>query len=501
MADEQDRDIANSPPSNDADGRAAQSATPAESAPPAGEGVSAAAGPSAVDAHVERLLQQSIDVPELASAVQRQEPADAADTLERLEEDEAADVLGEMEDKLAADALGEMEPALAMGVLEDLLEEDQAYAVRLVELMDDDKAADVVQILPEPFRQRLLAAMEAGAAKVLAQLIGYDKESAGGMMTTDFLALRQGMTVREAIGHIRDREVSDHIQHALVTDRRDRLVGIVALYRLLLADPMRKVAEIMKRNVKVVYPQTDREHVAREFDRYDYSMLPVVDEKHRPLGIVTVDDVIDIIRAEQTEDVQKTVGAGAGEAVYSRLSEKMRGRFPWLVISLFMMMPAALIVQLFGDLIARMPILAGLMPVIAALVGNAGHQALAVTQRGLVLDQVPPERVGYLLLREWSVGLLNGALLGLLIVAGIGALSMASDNASWTLGIVTGAASMIAMSVGTFFGSAIPLLMKRLGFDPAQSSAIILIMITDSLSFFAILSLSFLIFESAGLGG
>ncbi|MHC4130180.1 MAG: CBS domain-containing protein, partial [Planctomycetota bacterium] len=128
--------------------------------------------------------------------------------------------------------------------------------------------------------------------------------------------------------------------------------------------------------------------MAREFDRYDYAMLPVVDLDDRLIGIVTVDDVIDIIRAEQTEDVQKTVGAGAVEAVYSRLGEKLRGRFPWLGMSLVLTCVAAAVVLVFHDMISQYTTLAWLLPVIAAVVGNAGHQALAVTLRGIVLDEV-----------------------------------------------------------------------------------------------------------------
>ncbi|MEE8155769.1 MAG: magnesium transporter, partial [Phycisphaerales bacterium] len=228
---------------------------------------------------------------------------------------------------------------------------------------------------------------------------------------------------------------------------------------------------------------------------YDYSMLPVIDLDDRLIGIVTVDDVIDIIRAEQTEDVQKTVGAGAQEAVYSGVMEKFRGRFPWLMVSLVMMVPTAWIILGFEDLIRQAPILAMLMPVIAAIVGNAGHQALAVTQRGLVLEEVRRERILPLLVREWTVGLMTGFVLGAIILLGVGLLSLGSTSASWLLGAVTGVGTMVAMSVGTLFGSLIPMLMKRLGFDPAQSSAIFLIMITDAVSFGIILSLSFSTYE------
>ena len=457
--------------------------------------------PSPHDERVAELMSHTIDVPVLASAVELQAAADAADTLEDLEEDEAAEVLHEMKDRAAASALSEMEMPLAAGVMEDLIDEDSSYAGRLIEQMADDDAADLLQALDEPYRDRLLGMMDREPAEELVELIQYDRESAGGMMTTEFLDLRQDMQVHEAIEFIRDNPISEQAQNALVTDDENHLVGIIALHRLLLTQSQDRIADLMKRSVKAIRPDTDREEVAREFDRYDYSMLPVVDENDFLLGIVTVDDVIDIIRAEQTEDVQKTVGAGAREAVYSGVFEKFRGRFPWLLMSLFMMIPAAVIILKFEDLISRVPVLAVLMPVIAAVVGNAGHQALAVTQRGLVLDEVRPERVSPLLLRELMVGLLSGFVLGLIILVSVGLLSRLSPSATWGLGLMTGIGTMIAMSVGTLFGSAIPLLMKRLGFDPAQSSAIFLIMITDAVAFGTILSLSLMIYERVQVAG
>ncbi len=457
--------------------------------------------PSPHDERVAELMSHTIDVPVLASAVELQAAADAADTLEDLEEDEAAEVLHEMKDRAAASALSEMEMPLAAGVMEDLIDEDSSHAGRLIEQMADDDAADLLQALDEPYRERLLGMIDRVPAKELVELIQYDRESAGGMMTTEFLDLRQDMQVHEAIEFIRDNPISEQAQNALVTDDENHLVGIIALHRLLLTQSQDRIVDLMKRSVKAIRPDTDREEVAREFDRYDYSMLPVVDENDFLLGIVTVDDVIDIIRAEQTEDVQKTVGAGAREAVYSGVFEKFRGRFPWLLMSLFMMIPAAVIILKFEDLISRVPVLAVLMPVIAAVVGNAGHQALAVTQRGLVLDEVRPERVSPLLLRELMVGLLSGFVLGLIILVSVGLLSRLSPSATWGLGLMTGIGTMIAMSVGTLFGSAIPLLMKRLGFDPAQSSAIFLIMITDAVAFGTILSLSLMIYERVQVAG
>jgi magnesium transporter len=248
----------------------------------------------------------------------------------------------------------------------------------------------------------------------------------------------------------------------------------------------------MDREIKAVRANLDREAVAMEFDRYDYFMMPVIDRADRLLGIVTVDDVIDIIRQEQTEDVQKTVGAGGEEAVYSRLGEKFKGRFPWLAISLVLTCVAAIVVIFAEDMIRNQPILAFLMPVIAALVGNAGHQALAVTLRGIVLDEVRRERVVPLVLREAMVGLVQGFLLGALMFLFVCFLALFTDGASWQVALVAAIALALAMGVGTLAGSGIPLLMRSAGRDPAQSSAILLIFITDLLAFSTLLGLTHL---------
>jgi magnesium transporter len=369
------------------------------------------------------------------------------------------------------------------------VDEELEYAARLVQLMAPDDAADLLQAMEHSYREEVMAAVPLGTAAALRRLVGYDRESAGGMMTTDYLAVQQGMTVGEVTEIIRGQTVPEGVQHLPVITADGRLAGAVGFRDLLLSGPERRIEDLMKDTVKAVRAGVDREAVAREFDRYDYAMLPVVDLDDRLIGIVTVDDVIDIIRAEQTEDVQKTVGAGAVEAVYSGLGEKLRGRFPWLGMSLILTCFAAAVVLIFHDMIREHTTLAWLLPVIAAVVGNAGHQALAVTLRGIVLDEVRRERVVPLVTREAAVGLVNGLALGAVIFLVLNLPFV--PGASWQLGLVAGISITITMAVGTLAGACIPLIMRRIGIDPAQSSAIVLILITDAVSFTILLLLSF----------
>jgi magnesium transporter len=438
------------------------------------------------DEHVAHLMSHTIDVSALATAVTKQKAADAADTLEDLDDDEAAEVIGLMDDQSAADALAEMEDPLAVTIIEDLIDDDRTqYAATLLTTMAPDDAVSIIRLLEKTITEKLIVCMPVDHARKLRQLCDYQEESAAGIMTTNFVSLDDKMTIEEVVELLREREIPEHVRDLPVTNDRDELVGIVGLRALLIGRAKETVSNTMAHKFAAVHSETDREQVAREFDRYDYLMLPVTDSLNRLLGIITVDDVIDIIEEEQTEDVQKTVGAGAGEAVYSGLAEKLRGRMPWLIISALMMLPATYIVLRFESLIKEIALLAVFMPLIAALAGNAGHQALAVTLRGIVLDEVRRDRIFPLIRRELFVGLIAGITIGGIVAS---ALWMFGDSQlASRLGVIFAMAMVTSMGVGTLTGAAIPLLMRRFGADPAQASAIFLVMVTDAVAFSTLL--------------
>ncbi len=443
------------------------------------------------DEHVADLMAHTIDVSALATAVTKQKAADAADTLEDLDDVEAAEVIELMDDQAAADALAEMEVPLAVTIIEDLsLNNRTQYASALLSLLAPDDAVSIIRGLDDEFVEPLFVSMTVSSARKLRNLCDYEEESAAGIMTTDFVSLSEDLTITQVVEVLRERELPEHVQNLPVINNQDELVGVVSLRALLIALPDAMIAETMELKVAAVQSGTDREQVAREFERYGYEMLPVVDGSNRLLGIVTVDDVIDIIEEEQTEDVQKTVGAGAGEAVYSGIGEKLKGRMPWLIVSAVMMLPATYIVLGFESMIKEVVLLAVFMPLVAALAGNSGHQALAVTLRGIVLDEVRPDRIFPLLRRELTVGFITGGTIGssvalLLWIFGDGELAT-------RIGIIFACAMVVSMSVGTFTGAAIPLVMKRFGADPAQASAIFLIMITDAVAFSTLLGFAWL---------
>jgi magnesium transporter len=441
--------------------------------------------------HVADLMSHTIDISALAIAVTKQKAADAADTLEDLADDEAAEVIELMEDQAAADALAEMEVPLAVIIIEDLsLDGRVEYASTLLVLLAPDDAVSIIRGLNDEIIEPILVTMPVGYARKLRQLCDYEEESAAGIMTTDFVSLSEDMTIAQVVDVLRERELPEHVQDLPVINKNDELVGVVSLRALLIGMSDSTVSENMEQKVAAVNSGTDREQVARKFDRYGYEMLPVLDGSNRLLGIITVDDVIDIIEEEQTEDVQKTVGAGAGEAVYSGIGEKLKGRMPWLIASAVMMLPAIYVVLGFESIIREVVLLAVFMPLIAALAGNAGHQALAVTLRGIVLDEVRPDRIFPLIRRELLVGIITGSTIG-----GSVALLLwlfGNSELETRVGIIFACAMSVSMAVGTLTGAAIPLLMKRVGADPAQASAIFLIMITDAVAFSTLLSFAWI---------
>jgi magnesium transporter len=444
----------------------------------------------ASEQRVEALLE-SLDTPEaLAPRLEEMSPADAALTLESLEPGQTAQVLGQVEEESAADALAHMDPALAATVLLDL-EADEASS--FVDLMDPDDAADVLQALPKPVAESLLRRLKPRKAAVLGKLALYDPRSAGGVMTTQILVVRGTMTIGQAIEFIRTHPMEESQSDVYVVDENRRLIGTVSLRTLLFAPDEDSVLSHVERGLDAVLPTVDREEVANLFQKYDYITMPVVDEERRILGMVTIDDVLDIVRSQRAEDPLKLVGVREGEGVSAPVSRKVMGRFPWLLTNLLTAQAASAVLLYYHEFIELLPIVAVIYPVIANESGNTGQQSLAVVLRGMVLGQVRRENVAKLLGKELAVGVIAGLMVGFffcMTIWGIQSLGVIPEL-NWRLGVVAGLATMGAMSAACIVGAGIPLLLDRLGFDPATASSIFLTMLTDSLSYGIFLTLAF----------
>lgn len=470
-----------------------------ESEEASGPAPGAEAGPleetmSDIDARVEEMMAGAVLPEELAVRVAEQEPADAADVIERLDRDEQAALVHHMADEAAAEALAHMELPLARTVLLDLAPKE---AGAIIDLMDPDDAADVLQEIDRQKRQAILQMVPPRKAAILGKLALYDPETAGGIMTTEIGVVRAGLTIGQAIEFLKRHPISEGQNEVYCVDDQKRLVGTIGLRDILIVDDAHRVEDHMERDVDRVLPEVDREEVARMFERYDLLTLPVVDAEGRALGMITVDDVVDIIAAEATEDAYKQVGAGESEAVYSSVMDKLRGRTPWLMANLLMAQLGSAVLLIFTDLIEAIPVVAVVYPIIANQSGNSGHQSMAITLRGLVLGEVRRERVWPLVRREMAFGAITGLLIGM--VFGIAAALLAPlvptlaayEIDWWWLGAASGLAMAGALTVSCLVGTGVPMLMDRLGFDPATASSIFVTMLTDAISYATFLVLVF----------
>jgi magnesium transporter len=414
--------------------------------------------------------------------------SDIADLLEQLDEDDRVRVLSALapEDPgLAADALSEMEPdehpEESLAALDP-----QDIAAVVAELSDDD-AADMIGEMDPEDRDRVLAALSHEDAGDIRDLMAYDEESAGGIMTGELVIVGMDLTAAQAIDEVRRqaRHMDEFYGVVFVVNEAEVLQGTVSLNSLVTADPGTAIRGMVNEPVAVVLPETDQEEVGRIVSRYNMTIVPVVDTAGRLLGGVTFDDVIDVIEAETTEDILKFVGVSGEEEIRGGWWDAVRSRLPWLMLNVCTAAAGATVVLVFEETIQALTFLAVLMPMVAGLGGNSGTQALAVTIRRLALSTETSEQRWSIVRKELLVGLGNGLVIGL-IVSGL----------AWTLegnpvvGLVVMLAMWMNLTVGSFAGAFVPIMLERFKVDPAVASSIFVTAFTDMCGFFLLLGLA-----------
>lgn len=395
-------------------------------------------------------LVRRLETEQLADVFEQMYEEDMADVAEHLDRDTLVDVLDEMEPDAAADLLGELEPGQAAGLIEEM-----------------DESASVTALL------------------------AYPEKSAGGIMNLPPPSLRRWMKVREAVTYLRDNyQDAEDIYYLYVLDRNGRLIGIVNLRAMVMADPQQTIESIMRPDIVTVRADADQEEAATLLARYDLLAVPVVDHDDRLVGIISVDDLVDVIEEEATEDIYRLAQVTDEGGIFVPLGRALRGRLPWLMVNVLTAFLAASVVALFETTIARLAILAALMPIVAGQGGNAGTQSLTVVVRSLALHEVEPQDVLSALWHEARVGLVNGLVLGVLVGAVVG-LVMREP----LLGVVIGVAMLGNMIVAATFGTLVPLTLRRIGIDPALASSIFVTTATDVLGFFIFLGLATLLLK------
>lgn len=388
----------------------------------------------------------------------RLDPEDAAELLEELEEDEAAEVAASLPPAALADVLDEMEP---------------------------DAAADILGDLPKEQAESALAQME--EADEVRPLLAHPDDTAGGLMTSEFFALRRQMTAQQAIEFLRSQEPDRETPYYLyVVDRFNKLIGVVGLRDLIVAAPEATIESIMQRDVRSVAVGTDQEEVARLMTRYSLLALPVVDAEGRLTGVIRSSDVAYVIEEEATEDIYRLANVSDGDLTpWSTVRQSVRRRLPWLYINLFTAFLAASVVSLFEATIAQLAVLAVFQGIVAGQGGNAGTQTLAIMVRGIALGEIELRDIWPVLSKEASVGLLHGAAVGVAVALG-----------AWLwkgiplLGLVIGLAMVGNMVAAGVAGTLVPLTLKALKLDPALASAVLVTTVTDCVGFGLFLGLA-----------
>lgn len=431
---------------------------------------------------VRQLLAESKDE-RLRSYLERFHPSDLADLIELLDEEERGLVLRVLPDEVASETLAEMEEEEHP---EELLVSDPERVAELVLELSYDDAADIIGDLSLEKQQEVLAQLPLEQADELRDLLAYDEESAGGVMTTEFVAVAENASVGEAIEEIR-RQVAEgeDFYTVFVVDELGRLRGTVPFQDLIVSRPDRPIRDITEPALASVQVTMDQEEVARVMSRYNLVSIPVLDALDRLVGRVTFDDVMDIVEAETTEDILRFSGASGEEYLHGGVREAIRNRLPWLTLALLTTSVAAAVIYFYRETVEEIVILAAIMPVIAALGGNAGTQALAVTVRRLALS---PERSGAVRVigKEVTVGVVNGLAVGLLAAV----LGYLLPDGSVFLGLVVMVAMWGNLIVAGFAGAFVPVLLEKLGVDPAVASSVFFTALTDIFGFFFLLGLA-----------
>ncbi len=431
----------------------------------------------------------------LLNLLQKQHPADLAEVFGELTDRDcrgALNLLLDHNSRLAMEALIEYGAEHSAALLADHPADE--IAVWLQDLPSDDAVA-LIDELPDDLSAAVLEQMRPQASGDVENLLEYAEETAGRIMNPSVFALSEDLTAGEAIGALQGSREVEMVFYLYVVDERRHLVGVVSLRRLLLVATETPLQRIMTTDLISARVDTDQEEVAQHVASYNLLAIPVVDEENKLVGIITVDDVIDIIKDEATEDIYRLAGVSGDEHVFTSARESLRQRLPWLAVNLATATLAAFVVRAFQATIDQVLVLAVLMTIVASMGGNAATQALTVIVRGIALGELTWGNSRKTVFKEALVGLGNGLALG---TVGGGVAWLMSGNIF--LGLILALAMVINLLVAAIAATVIPISLRALKIDPALASAVFITTLTDVFGFFAFLGLATIFLRYLELG-
>ena len=363
---------------------------------------------------------------------------------------------------------------------------DARYASDMLGEMQYDNAVDILNEISRDKLTSFLTLMDPADAQEIRMLLNYEEDSAGGIMTTEFVSITSVMTVREAMTHLKAAAPdSETIYYVFVVDEQRRLVGILSLRELIIADDDEYIGDIMIERVVSVKVSADQEDVAQIVRDYDFLAVPVVDYQGHLVGIITADDIMDVIHEEAGEDYSRLAGMTEIEATTDSSLATAKKRLPWLIALTFMGMITATMLTVFEETLAQVAVLGAFIPIIGGMAGNTGTQSLAVAVRGIATGEIKEESKLKLALREMGSGMITGAVCGAILFAIILVMYQ-----SPVLGLIVSGSLMIAMTLATLLGTLVPLAMSRVGVDPAVASGPFITTSNDIISLLIYFSLA-----------
>jgi magnesium transporter len=433
---------------------------------------------------VKRLLRIGATA-NLLNLLQKQHPADLAQIFTALLDTERSAVFALLVDrqpKLAMETISEMGPEPGAQLLTGRSAEDIA---KLLHELPSDDAAALIDYLPDELSREVLELMRRKESGQVESLLEYGEQTAGRIMNPAVFALNEDLTVGEAITALQGSRDVEMVFYLYVVDVRRHLVGVTSLRRLLLVSPETPLKRIMTPDLISVRVDTDQEEVARQVASYNLLAVPVVDEENKLVGVVTVDDVIDVIKDEATEDLLRLAGVSGDERIATPAGEAIRKRLPWLGVNLVTAFVAASVVALFEGTIEKVTALAVFMPIVAGMGGNAATQTLTVIVRGLALGELSWANARKALAKEAAIGAGNGLALGV-VAAGVAWVTKSDP----ILGLLLGMAMVCNMFVAATAGTLVPLGLKAMKVDPALGSSVFITTFTDVVGFASFLGLA-----------
>ena len=418
-------------------------------------------------------------------------PADIAEIINHIDLDSARYAFSILDTKTAGEVVTEIDENLREKILKEI---DVKTITDIVDELYTDDATDIVSDLPEPVARQVLKNIDKEDSEFVKELLKYPEDSAGGIMTSNYVYVHSNATIKDAIAEVRkNADEFDHIYHIYVLKDNDELLGIVTLKSLLINSLRKKVNSVIQEDLMFVTPEMDQEEVANIMNRYDLVSIAVVDEHRRMLGRITFDDIQDVIQEEASEDMQKIAGLTEEEETSDSIFKVSRIRLPWLVVALIMELLAALVLRGYESYIQEIFVATFFIPVVMAMGGSTGTQAAIVMVRGISAGDVWKQESFSSIGKEFLVAVLNGIVLSSILLSSV-LIIFSRDELSLTFALVLTSSLMIIIVMATIVGASIPLVLNKFDVDPAIATGPFVTTSNDILGLFTYLTIVILYF-------